>query len=117
MWTDSQVQARTGNPGPTFYDEFNEFRQGSTRIALEIDDKPFDRLIFIDKDSSRMAAEALLNLKSEHPGRHIEVLQGDANDKVPEFAAEHGQTLTERLPSATHLRHSFHGQPADDCEN
>ncbi len=70
------------------YDEFNEFRQGSTRIALEIDDKPFDRLIFIDKDT--VAAEALLNLKSEHPGRHIEVLQGDANDKVPEFCRSMG---------------------------
>ena len=81
------MQART-EESRADYDEFNEFRQGSTRIALEIDDKPFDRLIFIDKDA--VAAEALLNLKSEHSGRHIEVLQGDANDKVPEFCRSMG---------------------------
>ncbi len=65
------------------YTEFHEFRQGSARIALEIDDRPFDRLVFIEKEAG--AAETLLILKSEYRGRDIEVIQGDANIKVPEF--------------------------------
>ena len=72
-----------------YYSEYYlEFREGSPVIALEIDDKPFDRLIFIDKDA--VATEALLNLKSEYTCRHIEVLQGDANVKVPEFCRSMG---------------------------
>ena len=71
-----------------YSEDYLEFREGSPLIALEIDDKGFDRLIFVDKDA--VAAEALLNLKSEHPGRHIEILQGDANDKVPEFCRRMG---------------------------
>ena len=65
------------------YDEFDEFRQGSTKIALEIDDKPFDRLIFIEKDAH--AAGALFTLTNEYRGRQIEVIQGDANARVPQF--------------------------------
>ena len=65
------------------YEEFDEFRQGSTRIALEIADKPFDRLIFIEKDTG--AAEALLQMANEYTERQIEVIQGDANLKVPQF--------------------------------
>ena len=71
-----------------YSEDYLEFREGSPVIALEIDDKPFDKLIFIDKDA--VAAEALLKLKSEHPRRHIEVHQGDANVKVPEFCRSMG---------------------------
>ena len=53
-----------------YSEDYLEFREGSPLIALEVDDKSFDRLIFIDEDA--VAAEALLNLKSEHPGRQIE---------------------------------------------
>ena len=65
------------------YAEFHELRQGSARIALEVDDRPFDRLVFIEKDAG--AAETLLSLKSEYRGRDIEVIQGDANVEVPQF--------------------------------
>ena len=70
------------------YAEFYEFRHGSARIALEIDDKPFDRLIFIEKATD--SAQALLDLSSENRGRGIEIIQGDANDKVPEFCRNMG---------------------------
>ena len=70
------------------YAEFHEFRKGSTRIALEINDKPFDRLVFIEKDA--VAAESLLMLTNEYRGRHIEVVRGDANVKVPEFCRSMG---------------------------
>ena len=65
------------------YEEFDEFRQGSTRIALEIADKPFDRLVFVEKDTG--AAEALMQMANEHTERQIDVVQGDANRKVPQF--------------------------------
>ena len=66
------------------YDEFNEFRQGSTSIALEIEDKlNFDKLVFIEKDTD--TAEGLLKLANEYQGRQIEVIRGDANDKLPRF--------------------------------
>ena len=70
------------------YAEFHEFRHGSTRIALEIEDKPFDRLVFIEKDAG--SAEALLDLTGEYLGRWIEIIQGDANVKVPEFCRDMG---------------------------
>lgn len=65
------------------YEEFDEFRQGSARIALGIVDKPFDRLVFIEKDTD--ASEALMQMAKEHPKRQIDVVQGDANLKVPQF--------------------------------
>ncbi len=71
------------------YAEFHEFRRGSARIALEIADKPFDRLVFIEKDAN--SAETLLALPGEHPGRRIEIEQGDANVKVPEFCRGMGK--------------------------
>ena len=67
------------------YEEFRELRRGSTWIALDIDDKPFDRLVFIEKDTG--AAENLLILANEYPGRQIEVIQGDANVEIPKFCA------------------------------
>ena len=68
------------------YEEFDELRSGSARIALEIDDRPFDRLVFIEKETS--SAEALFKLRSEYPGRQIEIIQGDANHKVPRFCLD-----------------------------
>ena len=65
------------------YNEFHEFRQGSTRIALEIDDKPFDKLVFIEKDTD--TAGGLLKLAKEYQGRQIEVIRGDANARLPRF--------------------------------
>lgn len=70
------------------YAEFHELRQGSTRIALGIDNKPFDRVVFIEADAD--AATSLLQLANEYPGRDIQVIQGDANVKVPEFCRSMG---------------------------
>ena len=65
------------------YAEFRELRRGSTRIALDINDKPFDRLIFIEKDG--VAAEVLRGLTHEYPERDIRVIQTDANEEIPKF--------------------------------
>lgn len=70
------------------YAEFYEFRHGSARIALEIDDKPFDKLIFIEKATD--SAQALMDLANEHHERGIEPIQGDANVEVPDFCSGMG---------------------------
>ena len=65
------------------YAEFHEFREGSARIALDIDDKPFDRMVFIEKDAG--AKESLLILANEYLRRQIKVVYGDANLEIPRF--------------------------------
>jgi three-Cys-motif partner protein len=70
------------------YAEFDEFRQGSARIALAIDDKPFDKLVFVEKEAS--SAETLFQIRGEYPDRQIEIIQGDANDRVPRFCHNMG---------------------------
>ena len=70
------------------YEEFYQLRSGSARIAMEIRDKPFDRLLFIEKETN--SAEALFRLRGEYPGRQIEIIQGDANDRVPGFCRNMG---------------------------
>ena len=65
------------------YDEFRELRKGSTRIALEIDDKPFDRFLFVESDPERV--DSLRALEKEYAGRSIHVVKGDANSEIPTF--------------------------------
>ena len=87
-YVDGFAGAGAYNESADEYAEFDAFRHGSARIALEIDDKPFDRLIFIEKATG--SAQALLDLSNEHRGRGIVIIQGDANDKVPEFCRNMG---------------------------
>ena len=65
------------------YDEFVEMRDGSTRIALETDNRPFDSFLFIDVDST--ATDSLRDMIREYPGRPVDVVQGDANVEIPKF--------------------------------
>lgn len=68
------------------YQEFQELHDGSARIALRIDDRQFDRLLFIEKDGQR--ARALRKLAEEFPDRVIDVVQGDANEEVQKFCQQ-----------------------------
>ena len=68
------------------YEEFQELREGSARIALSIDERPFDRLLFVEQDRKRV--EDLRLLAGEHPGRLVDVVQGDANEEVQRFCRE-----------------------------
>ena len=70
------------------YDDFRGVHEGSPRIALGIQDKAFDRLLFIEIDESR--AEILRHLRDEVPGREVTVVNGDANIELPRFCAEMG---------------------------
>jgi three-Cys-motif partner protein len=53
------------------------FLRGSTVRAIQIRDKPFDELVFIEKDPSRCAH--LERLRDEHPARKIVVENSEAN--------------------------------------
>ncbi len=54
------------------------FIRGSAAIAANIDDKQFDKLIFIEKDQSRCLE--LENLKQAHSNRDIQIENSDANE-------------------------------------
>ena len=65
------------------YSEFHEFRRGSPIIALEVEDRPFDKLVFIEKDAR--SAGALMTRLNRYRGRQIQVVPGDANIEIPNF--------------------------------
>lgn len=67
------------------YADFQELRDGSPKWALRVRDKPFDRLVFIEKDPA--GCQALENLKDEFPERRIEIRDEDANTALPRFCA------------------------------
>ena len=57
--------------------------KGSTRLALEVDDRPFDRFVFVEHNQT-YAAE-LRNLQAEFPNQEINVQTADANVFLPEW--------------------------------
>ena len=65
------------------YAEFHEFRRGSPMIALETKNKPFDKLVFIERDPR--AASSLKRLTSKCAYSRIEVIPADANIEIPRF--------------------------------
>lgn len=65
------------------YEDYRAIVDGSARIALGVQDKPFDRLVFIEKDPSRYAS--LHALRNEFPHRDIAALNDDANHALAVF--------------------------------
>ena len=55
-----------------------EFIRGSAQRAINVRDKPFDELIFVEKDQDRCTE--LESLKNEYPRRNIRIENSDAND-------------------------------------
>ena len=51
---------------------------GSAAIAANISDKPFDKLIFIEKDLNR--CHELRRLSQAHSNRDVQIENSDAND-------------------------------------
>ncbi len=79
-------------PGKGYYRDYSDFgnlHEGSPRIALETQDRAFDRLLFIEKDPQR--SKSLQELRREFPNRKIEVVTGDANTALPEFCRRMGK--------------------------
>lgn len=82
-----------------------EVYDGSPRIALQVDDKPFDKIVLIEKDPAD--CESLRALLKDFPGRNIEIRNGDANEEVARFCS--GMQRNERAvvfldPFATEVR-------------
>lgn len=93
-----------GSAYDTDYDDFRKLHEGSPRIALDITDKPFDKLIFIEKDPQR--CESLRKLHSEFPRRCIEILNEDANVALPVFCENlrtHDRSVVFLDPFATEV--------------
>ncbi len=63
--------------------KFREMWKGSAAIALDVDNRTFDRLVFIEKDEER--CRSLRQLDRDHEGRYIKVMEKDANEAIPRF--------------------------------
>lgn len=78
-----------GTPNPNSpYQDFDDHRQGSARLALDVDDKPFDRLIYIEKNPEFVTS--LNTIKHQNPIRSIDVIEGDANEELPKICEAMG---------------------------
>ena len=65
--------------------------KGSARLALEVEDRPFDRFVFVEQNASH--AIELQKLRSEFPRREIEIHRLDANAFLPEWCESQNQRL------------------------
>ena len=65
--------------------------KGSTRLALEVDDRPFDEFVFVEHNPA-YAAE-LQRLQYEFPNRNIRVNAADANVFLPEWCESQNRHL------------------------
>ena len=71
--------AGTGEVELTSVDEGKkEFIEGSAKIAVDVDDKPFDEYIFVEKDQDRCIQ--LDSLRKANQGKNIQIENEDAND-------------------------------------
>lgn len=61
--------------------DFREMWDGSATLALDVDDRQFDRLIFIEKDEARCSS--LRQLASVRTGRDVRIVNKDANEAIP----------------------------------
>ena len=65
--------------------DFREMWKGSAALALDIHDKQFDRLVFIEHDQER--CRSLQRLARQHAGRGIKIVNEDANQALPRFCS------------------------------
>ena len=71
--------AGTGEVELTSVDEGKkEFIEGSAKIAMDVDKKPFDEYIFVEKDQDRCIQ--LNSLKEAYQNKNIQIENEDAND-------------------------------------
>lgn len=85
IYVDAFAGRGTWSPGRGYvlddYGDAVELQKGSPLIALEIEDKRFDRLVLIEKDPGNV--ESLWTIDDDR----IEVIYGDANEKLPELCS------------------------------
>ena len=69
------------------HDDIVEFRDGSAKIALEIDNPPFEKLVFVEKNPTYVAS--LNQMVSDlHAEDRVRVIQDDANRALPSIIDE-----------------------------
>ena len=89
IYVDAFAGAGYWKPGSEYaqddYGEFGDMLRGSAAIALDIEDRPFDRLMFVEKDLERTAS--LRRLTRQYQGRDIQVINEDANAVLPHFCS------------------------------
>ena len=72
------------------YGDFSGMVQGSPVIAPEVDDKPFDHLVFVENNLQRSQSLRQLATECSNRNRNIEVINDDANLALPRFCAHMG---------------------------
>lgn len=80
--TGERTERVSGCRGSLFDDETRDsiiVRRGSAKIAIDVE-PAFDRLIFVEKRPK--AARALQEIRKQHGGRQIDVIEGDANEEI-----------------------------------
>ena len=86
-YVDAFAGAGVWSPESTYdladYGEYREMVEGSAAIALNVADKSFDQLIFIEKDEER--STSLRALQDNYSGRNIQVVSDDSNVALPRF--------------------------------
>ena len=65
--------------------------KGSARLAIEVDDRPFDEFIFIEQNFDY--AIELSKLKQEFSGRSIRIVPDDANRFLPDWCTQNSRQL------------------------
>ena len=92
IYVDAFAGEGSWKPGTGYdqgYEEFGELHEGSPRIALGIQNRAFDRFLFIEQDPQR--SKSLQALRREFPNRNIKIVNGDANTALPEFCRRLGK--------------------------
>ena len=72
-------------------DETANILKGSARLAVEVDDRPFDEFLFTEQNFDY--AIELSNLKREFRGRSIRIVPDDANKFLPDWCEEKNRQL------------------------
>ena len=83
-----------------------EFIPGSAKIAVGIENKPFDKLVFVERDTGR--CEKLREVERENPGRNIRIENREANEFLVGMREDWGNWRGVLFldPFATHVRWS-----------
>lgn len=64
------------------------FLRGSTERAIGIRHKPFDELVFVERDAARCAE--LVRLRDTHPDRRIQIVHAEANGFLRDLRKDWG---------------------------
>ena len=85
------AQSRLSILGGEGDDETANILKGSARLAIEVDDRPFDEFIFIEQNFEY--AIELSKLNREFNGRSIRIVPDDANKFLPDWCDDKNQQL------------------------